>query len=250
MNIFVDGYGIVAHSIVRKILENHSVDPKNLLINTYHTEGNTAFLNYLKDLQIKHFNLPYNKLAKKVSLFKPDYFLSLYGRRIIPRSILNLVKFRSINLHPSLLPEYKGCFSCPWVIIKREKFTGITIHDIIEEVDAGEILYQEKVAISPDETAFSLYHRLAGKFIACFDDFFSDLLNGRIISCPMPKGGSYYPRRVPYDGMIDETWSEGQTEAFIRSMEFPPFRGAILKRGNSTMEVSSYAQFQKIVNSM
>ena len=151
MNIFVDGYGIVAHSIVRKILENHSVDPKNLLINTYHTEGNTAFLNYLKDLQIKHFNLPYNKLAKKISLFKPDYFLSLYGRRIIPCSILNLVKFRSINLHPSLLPEYKGCFSCPWVIIQREKFTGITIHDIIEEVDAGEIFFRKLRGVTDPE---------------------------------------------------------------------------------------------------
>ena len=57
-----------------------------------------------------------------------------------------------MNLHPSLLPEYKGCFSCPWTIINGERKTGITFHEITEGIDSGNILQQHEVGILDNET--------------------------------------------------------------------------------------------------
>ena len=248
MRVFVDGFGVLGLTIVRKLLENHSIQKSELLVNTYLLSENSLFLDFLKVSNITFFDLSYKELEKEILAFRPDYFLSVYGRRIIPQNILNLVKDSAINFHPSLLPDYKGCFSCPWVIINGETHTGITIHEMIEEVDAGKILHQEKVEIMPSDTAYSLYHRLVGKFASSFDEFFSKLINNELCSFNMPKGGTYYPRKVPYNGEIDRMWEDHKIDAFIRAMDFPPFKGAVLNYKNSQIEVNTLSQFKALVS--
>ena len=246
MKIFIDGFGVVAHSIIRKLLANHSIRKSDILVNTYDSQENFIFQKYLEKEGIRFLFGNYDVIFDEIYRFQPDYFFSLYGRRIVPREILKLVKIKSINLHPSFLPEYKGCFSCPWVIINREKFTGITFHEIIEKVDSGDILFQEKVMLDGTETAFSLYYKLAGMFVTRFDDFFINLVNQKIIPIKMTRGGIHYPRKVPHSGYIDIKWSVEKIEAFIRAMHFPPHQGAILKQGNMETEINSIQEFEKL----
>jgi len=249
MKIFIDGFGIVAHSIVRKLIEKHSFPTSSLFVNTYDSQENLLFRKYLDQEGIPYVIGNYDDLYGEINQFKPDYFFSLYGRRIIPKRILQIVKKKSINLHPSLLPEYKGCFSCPWVILNREKFTGITIHEIVGDVDSGDILFQQKVTLQGDETAFSLYHKLAGLFVSNFYDFFCSLLNEKIIPVKMSEGGKYYKRKVPYGGYIDINWSIEKIEAFIRAMDFPPHKGAILKQAKMETEISTIEEFLRLTQS-
>lgn len=246
MKIFIDGFGFVAHSIVRKLIDKHSFPTSSIFVNTYDSEENFVFKKYLEQSGITYAIRNYCDFYDEIDQFKPDYFLSLYGRRIIPAEILKLVRRKSINLHPSLLPEYKGCFSCPWVILNREKFTGITIHEIVEKVDSGDILFQKKIALHANETAFSLYHRLASLFVSNFDEFFYDLISEKIIPIKMNSGGKYYPRKVPHGGYIDIDWSVDKVEAFIRAMHFPPHKGAIMKQGNMEIEINSIREFEKL----
>jgi methionyl-tRNA formyltransferase len=64
----------------------------------------------------------------------------------------------------------------------------------------------------------------------------------------MHKGGDYYPRKVPYDGIIDLNWPESKIESFIRAMYFPPFKSAILFKDDQEFEVDTFQQYQNIIS--
>ena len=93
--------------------------------------------------------------------FAPDIIaLTAYGK-ILPGSIINLPPLGIINVHGSLLPKYRGAAPIQWALINGEKETGVTIMQMDEGIDTGDILLQEKIMIEPDETAASLSVKLA-----------------------------------------------------------------------------------------
>ena len=249
MKLFVDGFGIVAHAITRKLLENHGIKSKNFFVNTYDLLENKIYTEFLKKEKINFKCAPYSdkSLNETIAHFSPDIVISLYGRRIIPADVLNLAKLGTFNLHPSLLPHYKGCFSGVWAIINHETQTGITFHEMVEDVDQGKILYQETIPISKFETGYSLWHKTASRFVAVFDDFFGKYRAGKVSGIAMPKGGSYFSRSLPHGGYIDESWDEETIEAFIRAMHFPPHRGALLRNDDFILEVESIDQFKEAI---
>ena len=79
---------------------------------------------------------------------------------IVPNEILNLFPYGIINIHPSLLPKYRGPTPVQTAILSGDKTTGITIIKLDEEVDHGPILAQTKENILPNDTSESLYERL------------------------------------------------------------------------------------------
>lgn len=71
-------------------------------------------------------------------------------------------RFKSlVNFHPSLLPWYRGPEPGYWVLANREQYTGFTVHEVTEEIDAGKILYQELLPIRSEDTPAKLYYRIA-----------------------------------------------------------------------------------------
>lgn len=81
--------------------------------------------------------------------------------RILPEIVFALPPMGTINVHPSLLPKYRGAAPINWTIIQGETETGVTIIQLSKEIDAGGIILQNKMMIYPDETAGSLHDRLA-----------------------------------------------------------------------------------------
>jgi methionyl-tRNA formyltransferase len=81
--------------------------------------------------------------------------------RILPEEIFVIPPKGTINLHPSLLPKYRGAAPVNWAIIQGEKTTGVTTIFIKKEIDAGNIILQKEIRIESDETAGSLHDRLA-----------------------------------------------------------------------------------------
>tara|TARA_B100000029_G_scaffold512347_1_gene608728 strand:- start:2883 stop:3644 length:762 start_codon:yes stop_codon:yes gene_type:complete len=249
MRIFIDGFGIVAESITKKLIENHDIRKKDLFINTYSTSENLQYLNYLDTEALNFVKKKYSdkSLYDSIKRFNPDYIFSLYAKRIFPKKILDLANKGSLNLHPSMLPEYKGCFSAPWVIINKERETGITFHEMNENIDEGDILFQKKIPLNGNETAFSLYNLLCSTFIIEFDRFFSNLKLGKIQRLKMSSGGKYYSRELPFNGIIDSDWEESQIECFIRAMFFPPKKGALVKINDNFVEVSSISEYKSLL---
>ncbi len=80
--------------------------------------------------------------------------------RMLPEDVWEMPSSGTINLHASLLPQYRGAAPINWAIINGEKITGITTFFIRHEMDTGNIILQEKLNISPDETAGELHDRL------------------------------------------------------------------------------------------
>lgn len=89
---------------------------------------------------------------------KPDLFVLAFVSDIMPYDVIKLATFGGINYHPSLLPKYRGGAAINWALINGEKETGITIHYVDKGIDTGDIIFQEKVEISPEDTVGSLYY--------------------------------------------------------------------------------------------
>ncbi len=80
--------------------------------------------------------------------------------RMLPEVVWSMPPMGTINLHASLLPQYRGAAPINWAMINGEKETGVTTFFIQQEIDTGKIIYQEKVTIRDDENVGELYHEL------------------------------------------------------------------------------------------
>jgi len=97
----------------------------------------------------------------KLSEIAPDLNVVVAYGQIIPASIIYMPKHNSINLHFSLLPKYRGASPVQWAILNGESTTGLTIFELNEKMDEGDILTQREIVILPHEKAFELENRLA-----------------------------------------------------------------------------------------
>jgi methionyl-tRNA formyltransferase len=80
--------------------------------------------------------------------------------RMLPEIVWNMPSMGTINLHASLLPQYRGAAPINWAIINGEKQTGLTTFKLKQEIDTGDILLQEMISIGEDETAGELHDRM------------------------------------------------------------------------------------------
>ena len=80
--------------------------------------------------------------------------------RMLPEIVWNMPPMGTVNLHGSLLPQYRGAAPINWAIINGEKETGVTTFKLQHEIDTGNILLQEKISIGDDETATELHDRM------------------------------------------------------------------------------------------
>ena len=101
-----------------------------------------------------------------------DLLISCHCSRIISKENFTKVNLGAVNLHPSLLPKYRGMSPQHWPIINGDKETAVTIHEIRENVDTGAILKQIRVPINPDENVCDIQN----KMLPLYKQAFSELL--------------------------------------------------------------------------
>jgi len=111
-------------------------------------------INYLQPKNLKDI-----EFVKKIKLINPD-FIIVVAFRMIPKIIWKIPKHGTINLHASLLPDYRGSAPINWVLINNEKETGLTTFYIDDNIDTGDILLQEKVKIDQKINAGELHDKL------------------------------------------------------------------------------------------
>lgn len=120
------------------------------------------FRNFVKQRNLNF--IEYNELndvffINKVKSLKADIAVVCSFNYKVPKALLDSVKDGFINVHPSLLPEYRGPNPYSAVILNNEKETGVTLHFMDESFDTGDIIMQKKVAISEVETMGTLFNR-------------------------------------------------------------------------------------------
>ena len=91
----------------------------------------------------------------------PDIIVVVAYGCIIPPQLLHTAKYGCINLHVSLLPKYRGSAPIQWAVLNGDEGTGVTIMQLDEGLDTGDILMVEPVTIDPEETSGELFDRVS-----------------------------------------------------------------------------------------
>lgn len=150
---------------------------------------------------------------------------------ILPESIVRLARVLAINIHGSLLPRYMGRTPNTWTIINDECETGITVHEIVAEVDAGDILYQERIAISNVDTGGALQARMVARYPSILAKVVADIAAGRVERRPQDLSRRIYcGKREPSDGRVDWRWSSRKVYNWVRA-QTRPYPGAFFQHG-------------------
>jgi methionyl-tRNA formyltransferase len=118
-----------------------------------------AVENSIAFAQTSNVNSP--EMVKKINICQPDLLIVIAFGQKIGNELINLPSKGAINVHASLLPKYRGAAPINWAIINGERQTGISIVEVVEKMDAGDILAQQECEIGPDETSEQLHDRLA-----------------------------------------------------------------------------------------
>ena len=99
--------------------------------------------------------------VEQLRALRPDAIVVAAYGQFLPRVLLDLPPQGVINIHPSLLPKYRGAAPVQWALANGDKETGVSIIALIEKMDAGDILAQEQMPIRAEDNAATLMHKLA-----------------------------------------------------------------------------------------
>ena len=185
----------------------------------------------------------FDKISVSNMPFVPDAAVSIYYRDIIKKDVIEYCKGKIFNLHPSLLPKYRGCSSVTWALINGESEYGYTYHYLDEGIDTGNILIQKKLPIEEWDTQLDLYERVMNESMKQFDNALSLVVEGFEGDEQKHEEASYYKRGCPYNGEINPNWEPEKIERFIRAMYFPPYPPATYK-GRQIKTLEQYTSIE------
>ena len=160
--------------------------------------------------------------VERIREMKPDVIFSFYYRHMIKKPIRDIPRFGCVNLHGSLLPKYRGRAPINWQLVYGEKESGVTLHYIVREADAGDIIDQERVAIGPEDTAKDLYEHLLVAGEKALRRNLDGILTGTAPRRPqIPPLPAAFGGRRPEDGKLDWTRSAQELHNLVRAVARP-----------------------------
>ena len=164
-----------------------------------------------------------DEFMRVVRALDPELSVVVAYGQILKPEVLALPPLGSINVHASLLPELRGAAPIHWSIIRGYAETGVTIMRMVEELDAGPILYQVREPIGADETASELSLRLSEIGAEALVEALALLEGDAIDETPQDHArATYAPRITSEDARIDWTQDAAGLAARIRGMDDVP----------------------------
>lgn len=101
------------------------------------------------------------EFIEEIKRLKPDIICVVAYGKILPQELLNIPKFGCINVHGSLLPQYRGAAPIQWAVLNGEKTTGVTTMYMNSGMDTGDMILRQEVTIGEEETTGELWNRLS-----------------------------------------------------------------------------------------
>jgi len=179
-------------------------------------------------------NLKSETFLEELRALKADIQI-VVAFRMLPEVVWNMPPLGTINLHASLLPDYRGAAPINWAIINGEKETGLTTFFLKHKIDTGDILLQKKVKIDKDETAGSLHDKLMYKGGALLEESLTIIekggykLKAQNVADDMVKQA---PKIFSEDCQIDWHKNTEIVDAFIRGLSPYPAAWTQLQENN------------------
>jgi methionyl-tRNA formyltransferase len=166
-----------------------------------------------------------SELRARLEAIQPDAIIVVAYGRIIPEWMLQLPRLGNLNLHASLLPQYRGAAPIQWAVANGETVTGATTMRIDQGLDTGDILLQRHLAIAPDQTAEQLFPLLANSGAGLMIETLAGLEADAIQPVRQDDAAaSLAPILQREDALVDFTRSAA--EIYNRWRGFQPWPGA------------------------
>lgn len=150
-----------------------------------------------------------------------DLVVSAHFQRILPARIFGRATMGALNLHPSLLPKYRGMAPQHWPIIFGETETGVTVHRIDEEVDTGRIMRQVRIPLDPDIYIHELQSRFFAVYRSIMVEAVERLLSGEQGEEQSVAGASYFHKIQDADMEIHTAMGVARAYSIVRAFSFP-----------------------------
>ncbi len=163
------------------------------------------------------------ELIKKLKELNPDIFVVVAYGKILPEEILYLPKYKTINVHASLLPEYRGAAPIHRAIMEGKKKTGVSIMELVKELDAGPVYSQAEIEITEKDDIVSIHNRLAKIGAQLLVETLDKIEKGEIKPVEQEHQKSTYAKPIQKEeGKID--WNKPAEEIFnqIRALKVWP----------------------------
>ena len=161
--------------------------------------------------------------VEELRKYQADVIVVVAFGQILPKDILELTPYGCINVHASLLPDYRGAAPIQWAILNGEKETGVTTMQMDEGLDTGDMILRQEVPILPDETGESLHDKLAAAGAALCVETLQALEEGTAIFEPQGEPKTAYARMLTKDmGKIDWNRPAEELERLVRGLNSWP----------------------------
>ena len=183
------------------------------------------------------------KVYDKVQSLQPDLCVICHFERLIKEPILSIPRYGFINVHPSLLPYYRGMAPQHWPIINGEEVTGITCHYVDEGTDTGDIIIQRIIPLTDDMYVSDLQRIWQKEYVTLVVEAIEKIKNGAPTLPQRQLEGSYYGKLKEEQCIINPYGSVKDAYNLVRGVSLP-YKGAkydkkIIYRGHIAYEADN-----------
>lgn len=159
--------------------------------------------------------------------------------RMLPEAVWNMPPLGTINVHASLLPQYRGAAPINWAIMNGETETGVTTFRLKHEIDTGNILLQKKVAIEPQDNIGTLYEKLMFAGASLLVETVKGLAGGNLKETPQPEASGttlkHAPKIFKEHTLID--WNRSVTDIHNQVRGLSPYPAAYTHLQDKVLKV-------------
>lgn len=203
MNVIFMGTPDFAVPCLKKLIEKH-----NVLAVFSQPDKPIGRKQILKPTPVKECALEHNievlqpnslkddDVALQIENMNADIIVVVAYGKILPKRILNAAKYGSINVHASLLPKYRGAAPIQWAVINGDKETGVTVMQMGEGLDTGDMILVEKTDIKPNETSEELFERLSIIGSEALIKALAQIENGTALLTPQGESDTSYAEKI------------------------------------------------------
>ena len=158
--------------------------------------------------------------------------------RMLPEIVWNMPPLGTINVHGSLLPQYRGAAPINWAVINGEEFTGVTTFKLQQEIDTGNILLFEKILIEENDTAGNVHDKLKDVGASLLVKTIILLADGKLVEIPQAisfRETKHAPKLFTETGNID--WNKTAEEVYNLIRGLSPYPAAYTKLHGKTLKI-------------
>lgn len=176
------------------------------------------------------------ELLEKIASLSPDVIVVAAYGQILPKEILNLPKNGCVNVHPSLLPEYRGASPIQTALLNGEKKTGVSLILMDQGMDSGDILAQETIEIAEDDNYETLEKRLAEGAACLLIKILLEFIDDEVKLIVQDDTRATYCSKIKKeDGRID--WDKPANEILNKIRAFSTWPGSYSRYENRKIEI-------------